>query len=196
MKLVDSLRLRKDQVLARLDRAVEGVLVWDEKTLDRLSSSKALRRMSLLLLVATYVGYGYIWAALALALILFGGPQDKLNVLVGLATLIVVVAICQALKHGVDRPRPAFFRRGFHHQFLTPSSFPSNHTAVAFAMAYVVARLYPAWHTVLLLYALAGLIGLSRVYLREHYPLDVLGGAALGTYLAHGLFPWLSRCVG
>jgi membrane-associated phospholipid phosphatase len=63
-------------------------------------------------------------------------------------------------------------------------------------MAYLVVRLYPAWYNILLLYLLAFLIGLSRVYLREHYPLDVLGGAALGTYLAHGLLPWLSRCVG
>lgn len=196
MRVVGSLRLWRDQVLARLDRAVEGVLLWDEKALDRLSFARPLRHLSLLLLVATYVGYGYVWAALALALILFGGEKDKLNVLLGLATLIVVVAACQGLKHLVDRPRPAFLRHGFHHQFLTTSSFPSNHTAVAFAMAYLVARLYPAWHTMLLLYVLAGLIGLSRVYLREHYPLDVLGGAALGTYLAHGLLPWLSRVVG
>lgn len=196
MRVVGSLRLWRKRGFSRLDQAGERLLLWDERLLEALSSARALRRLSLLLLVATYVGYGYVWAALALALIVFGGPRDKLNVLLGLATLIVVVAVCQALKHLVDRPRPAFSRRGFHHQFLTPSSFPSNHTAVAFAMAYLVARLYPAWHTLLVLYALAGLIGLSRVYLREHYPLDVLGGAALGTYLAHGLFPWLSRCVG
>lgn len=196
MRIAGSLRLWKDLVLTHLDQAVESVLLWDERTLIRLSSAGVLRRLGLLLVVATYLGYGYVWAALALALILFGGAQDKLHVLIGLATLIAVLAFCQAVKHLVDRPRPAFLRRGFHHQFLTTSSFPSNHTAVAFAMAYVVARLYPAWHTLLLLYALAGLIGLSRVYLREHYPLDVLGGAALGTYLAHGLFPWLSRCVG
>jgi len=196
MRVAGSLRLWRKRGLARLDQAVERLLLWDERLLEHLSSAPVLRRLSLLLIVATYVGYGYVWAALALALIVFGSPRDKLNVLLGLATLIVVVAACQALKHLVARPRPAFLRHGFHHQFLTPSSFPSNHTAVAFAMAYLVARLYPAWHTLLVLYALAGLIGLSRVYLREHYPLDVLGGAALGTYLAHGLFPWLSRCVG
>lgn len=196
MRVGDALRRWEERGLARLDRAVERVLLWDERALERVSAAPALRRMGLLLLAATYVGYGYVWAALALALILFGSPRDQLNVLLGLAVLIVVMAVGQALKHLVARPRPAFLRRGFHHQFLTPSSFPSNHTAVAFALAYVVVRLYPAWHTALLLYALAGLIGLSRVYLREHYPLDVLGGAALGTYLAHGLLPWLARCVG
>lgn len=196
MNLVDGLRAWWVRVLARLDWAVENLLLWDERALERLSSSKVLKALDLPLLVATYVGYGYVWAALALALILFGTTRDKQNVLLGLAVTIVVVLTCQGVKAFTARPRPKFARRGFHHQFLTSSSFPSNHTAMAFAMAYLVARLYPAWYNVALLYLLAALIGLSRVYLREHYPLDVLGGAALGTYLAHGLLPWLMRCVG
>lgn len=195
MRAVGSLRLRGARVLARLDRAVERALFWDERILLRVSSAELPPWLDSLLLAATYVGYGYVWAALALALILFGGPRDKLNVLVGLGTIIIVVAACQALKHLVARPRPPFVRRGFHHQFLATPSFPSNHTAAAFAMAYLVARLYPSWHTILVVYGLAGLIGFSRVYLREHYPLDVLGGAALGTYLAHALLPWLHSCV-
>ncbi len=196
MNLVDGLRARWGHALACLDRAVERLVLWDERALECLSFSRSLRTLDLPLLVATYVGYGYVWAALALALIIFGTERDKQNVLLGLAVTIVVVLACQGVKALIARPRPKFARRGFHHQFLTPSSFPSNHTAMAFAMAYLVARLYPAWYNVALLYLLAILIGLSRVYLREHYPLDVLGGAALGTYLAHGLFPWLARCVG
>jgi undecaprenyl-diphosphatase len=196
MRAVDSLRIRAARTLEGLDRAVERVLAWDERALETLSSSPFLRFLSFPLLVATYVGYGYVWAALALALLIFGTPQDHKNVLIGLGVTICVILAGQLIKGVVARPRPAFVRRGFHHQFLSSSSFPSNHTALAFAMAYLVVRLYPAWYNILLLYLLAFLIGLSRVYLREHYPLDVLGGAALGTYLAHGLLPWLSRCVG
>ncbi len=196
MRAVDSLRMRAARTLERLDRAVERVLAWDERALEILASSLYLRYLSFPLLIATYVGYGYVWAALALALLIFGTPQDHKNVLIGLGVTICVILSGQLIKGIVARPRPAFVRRGFHHQFLSASSFPSNHTALAFAMAYLVVRLYPAWYNILLLYLLAFLIGLSRVYLREHYPLDVLGGAALGTYLAHGLLPWLSRCVG
>ncbi len=193
MRGVDALRLRIGRLTAHLDRAVERVLVWDAETLERLSS--ALQPLHFPLLIATYVGYGYLWAAMALALIIFGTSADHANVLIGVGAAASVVLFCQGVKALTNRPRPYFVRRGFHHQFLTSSSFPSNHTAVAFAMAYLVLRLYPGWYNVLLLYLLASLIGLSRVYLREHYPLDVLGGAALGTYLAHGLFPWLAQCV-
>ncbi|MBC7221965.1 phosphatase PAP2 family protein [Candidatus Bipolaricaulota bacterium] len=181
--------------LAHLDQAVERILAWDEETLERLSNSRFLRFLHLPLLIATYVGYGYLWAALALALIVFGTEVDHQNVLIGVGVTASVVLFCQGVKALTHRPRPTFVRQGFHHQFLTSSSFPSNHTAMAFAMAYLILRLYPAWYNILLLYLLAVLIGLSRVYLREHYPLDVLGGAALGTYLAHGLFPWLAQCA-
>ncbi len=195
MKAVDALRLWVTGALAHLDRAVERALAWDEEALERLSTSRFLRLLHLPLLIATYVGYGYVWAALALALIVFGTNADHQNVLLGVGVTAAVVLACQGVKALTERPRPRFVRQGFHHQFLTSSSFPSNHTAMAFAMAYLVLRLYPAWYNILLLYLLAVLIGLSRVYLREHYPLDVLGGAALGTYIAHGLFPWLSQCV-
>lgn len=195
MKAVDALRLWVMGALAHLDQAVERILAWDEETLERLSNSRFLRFLHLPLLIATYVGYGYLWAALALALIVFGTEVDHQNVLIGVGVTASVVLFCQGVKALTHRPRPTFVRQGFHHQFLTSSSFPSNHTAMAFAMAYLILRLYPAWYNILLLYLLAVLIGLSRVYLREHYPLDVLGGAALGTYLAHGLFPWLAQCA-
>lgn len=195
MRAVDALRLQVGRALAHLDKAVDRILVWDEEALERLSASRILHFLHLPLLVATYVGYGYLWAVLALALIIFGNSMDQRNVLIGVGITVLVVLACQGVKALTARPRPSFVRRGFHHQFLTTSSFPSNHTAMAFAMAYLVAQLYPAWYNVVLLYLLAFLIGLSRVYLREHYPLDVLGGAALGTYLAHGLLPWLAQCV-
>jgi undecaprenyl-diphosphatase len=196
MKGVEGLRLWGGRALACLDRAVAGLLAWDEAALERLGGGTFPRALALSFLVATYVGYGYVWAALALALIAFGTPKDHQNVLIGVGVTASVILVCQGVKALVARPRPPFVRRGFHHQFLTSSSFPSNHTAMAFAMAYVVTRLYPTWYNVLLLYALALWIGLSRVYLREHYPLDVVGGAALGTYVAHWVFPWLLRCTG
>jgi undecaprenyl-diphosphatase len=61
-------------------------------------------------------------------------------------------------------------------------SFPSGHSAAAFAGALLLARHYPRCTP--LFYMLAVLTGFTRIYLGAHYPGDVLTGAASGTALA------------
>ncbi|QAA75850.1 MAG: hypothetical protein BIP78_0082 [Candidatus Bipolaricaulis sibiricus] len=178
-----------------LDRWADSVWEWDEEVMDAVSSARVLQRLDAVFLSATYLGYGYLWAAVALALIVFGTKADHAAVLIGLGVIIVSVFLSQTMKSITGRPRPQFHRRGFHHQFLCSSSFPSNHTAAAFAMGYLVLQLYPWWPNVVVIYTMAALIGLSRVYLREHFPLDVLGGAVLGTWVSHGLLPLFARLV-
>jgi membrane-associated phospholipid phosphatase len=62
-------------------------------------------------------------------------------------------------------------------------SFPSGHSAIAFAAASSLAKVYP--HHKWFYYAAAGLIGWSRVELGVHTWGDVAGGAALGIALGN-----------
>jgi membrane-associated phospholipid phosphatase len=67
------------------------------------------------------------------------------------------------------------------------SSFPSGHTTAAFAAATVLAReintAHPSsrWVVNPLLFGAASFVGWSRVYDHQHWPSDVLVGAALGS---------------
>jgi len=64
----------------------------------------------------------------------------------------------------------------------TDASFPSDHSSAAFAIAVAVALLDPLAGVLFLV--LAALIALGRVVIGEHYPGDVLAGAAIGTAAA------------
>lgn len=88
-----------------------------------------------------------------------------------------------ALKELFDRERPPVADPGLGSLASIPDnpSFPSGHSATAFAAATVVAILCPRLRPIAL--GIAAVVALSRVYLRLHFPLDVLGGALVGAAL-------------
>jgi undecaprenyl-diphosphatase len=95
-----------------------------------------------------------------------------------------------ALKAIIARPRPESgdLRLGDNIVPLRAprtSSFPSGHTLAAFCAATVLAEEHdPLGNTVL--FACAGLVGLSRIHLRAHHASDVVGALAIG--IALGVF--------
>lgn len=94
----------------------------------------------------------------------------------------------QALKYGLATARPpAVFPEGSF-QLLGPAlrarAFPSGHSMLAFALVGVALFWLRGWLPRLALLGLAALVGLSRIALGVHWPVDVLAGAALGALLA------------
>lgn len=107
--------------------------------------------------------------------------------------------VVQVLKHTVPALRPlAFFEaQGMQVPKVagvvlhTQQSFPSGHTASAFAffvfIALIRAHRGSAW---LLLPAF--LVGYSRIYLSQHFTTDVWAGACIGTLVAWVMYRWLA----
>lgn len=122
-----------------------------------------------------------------------GRPRDA--ALLGVAAIGVASASANLLgKTLVRRPRPdpVNVPLGRHVPMPISASFPSGHTASAFAFAAAVGSRYP-WSAAPL-GMLATAVGYSRVHTGVHYPGDVIAGALLGvasaataTILAPGL---------
>jgi undecaprenyl-diphosphatase len=87
---------------------------------------------------------------------------------------------CQVLKRLLKRPRPSVTLSQLQRHAANPDafSFPSGHTASAFALATSACAIDPRLGVVM--FGLASSIAYSRVYLGVHYPLDVLAGILLG----------------
>jgi membrane-associated phospholipid phosphatase len=130
----------------------------------------------------TLLGEGPGIAATLAALYFSGEGETATEAAVSAAYAGVLVA---GAKWVVGRGRPdSDAPNSVHYLAGRPGydSFPSGHTAAAFALARVLARRYPERSR--LFYALAGLVGLSRICLDRHYPGDVAAGALVGLYAA------------
>lgn len=118
-------------------------------------------------------------------------------------TLMILIVLATILtgyiKCGVDRDRPemdyvgipfpvdvsqdtfALFCEGGYN-----ASYPSGHAARAtifgIILGYVLSERFPRGAYLLLIYPI--LVSVSRVYVLQHYPMDVVGGAILGCMLA------------
>ena len=123
-----------------------------------------------------------------LILFLVSRKHLKRDVPLWIATALLSLMVGEFLKKQIARPRPlAYFHdRILEHQVnvhvvgphLMANSFPSGHTFSAFSSAALFGGLYPRF--AVLLYLLAFLTGLSRIYVGAHFPGDVLFGGFIG----------------
>ncbi|MEI6624624.1 MAG: phosphatase PAP2 family protein [Actinomycetes bacterium] len=115
-----------------------------------------------------------------------GGHRGRRAALAGISSVALTSAVANLLvKPLAQRPRPrrlASHRNdpvGTHHVTMPSShSYPSGHTAAAFAFATGVSRIWPSAASVP--FGVATAVGYSRVNTGVHFPSDVALGAVLG----------------
>ena len=109
---------------------------------------------------------------------------------------LVAIAIselaAQVMKRLADQPRPLWVIPGLDtHGYPTDphgNAYPSAHTAMVVA---VVSALWPwtKWPQRIVGVTFAVLVACNRIYIGAHWPLDVVGGSAIG--LLAGIITWL-----
>ena len=134
----------------------------------------------------TYLGDGLMLVLVVLIFIAVNRAKAWRVALTGIATSLVV----QSLKHGpfdeIARPSLHFKQLGEMIRTIpgveqhAMNSFPSGHTASAFALFWMLTLLQPEKRYAFPFFLLALVAAYSRIYLGQHFFNDTIAGATIG----------------
>ncbi len=157
----------------------------DHRLMRRVHRWHAPRWIRLWMIAATRGGDGWLWWAMGLVVLFFGG-RHRFHALAATGAAVGTgAALFLRLKKLTGRRRPCALEPHCWSKLLPPDqfSFPSGHTITAFSVAVTLALFYP--HLAVGLLFCAGSVAVSRILLGMHFLSDVVAGAAIGTTLAY-----------
>lgn len=157
---------------------------WDINTLKKINSwdSKVVRNYSKTISKTT----PYIALGVPIAMAVYGGIRQDESLLkdavyIG-STIGGAIVLTYGMKYAIDRERPysRYPDKIDARAHDSSPSFPSAHTAMAFALATSLSIKYPKWYVIAPSALWATSVGFARMNEGVHYPSDVLAGAAIG----------------
>jgi membrane-associated phospholipid phosphatase len=167
-------------VTSRIARQLRGrVRSLDQRLLRRSFRARSPRLDRALVELTRAANYSRLWLLVAVGIAACAGRQGQRAAGRGIVALAVAAAVANGpAKLLVRRRRP--LRRSHPTLIRMPrsTSFPSGHSATAFAFATGACEELPVLAPVLV--PLAGAVAYSRVHAGVHYPSDVAAGAAIG----------------
>ncbi len=174
---------------------METIIQWDKDLFHFINHNFANETLDA---VMCFVSQRWSWLALytiVVGVIIYVFRKKSWIILLSVGILVATTDLIsyRVFKKQVERYRPCrkeamleFEVRQLPCATCSEYGFVSSHAANSFAIAVFVGLLFYKkskwWIAGGLLWAFV--ISISRVYLGVHYPLDVLGGAILGTSLA------------
>jgi len=146
----------------------------------------------------TVLGDGIMFVPATLLLLFIRFKYAIASAVIGLLNLIIVGILKRSIFNDMPRPRNFFDSETTLH--FVPwvdvhgyMSFPSGHTTSIFAIALFTALIINRKHITLLLFGIAILVGCSRMYLLQHFYIDVFAGMVLGFLCSYTVWYFMGR---
>ncbi len=147
--------------------------------------------LNTLMILASNYGREYFWIPVVGLMLLFGKRDTKMLAIELAALFIVGIVAGEAMKFAIYRARPFETVSGIITRVPvdTDSSYPSGHAIIVSIGAVYSLVKFRRKSIALLLTLEAAIVCLSRVYVGMHYPLDVVSGIFLASFIVFlGIF--------
>lgn len=153
---------------------------FDDLFIELINKKMRHRYFDYIMYKVTNLGGAPFSALLIFLMLIFGNKTFK-NIGI---EIFVVLSISQAIVHSLkkllsrERPYNILKHLNTFGINLKDYSFPSGHTAASFSIATTIALNIPRLSVIVFFMAIV--IGISRIYLGVHYPTDVAAGILIG----------------